>query len=138
MNKEDDKIVKNEINIREIKEILKSYQKNSKSFEAKKINNIINSIYFLLDSKNRKFIIDDPFDGLSQDNKFEMSNLFVKLIKLNINFIILTNDVLSFQFLRNDIYYEKKSKKISTAILKKYDNVFLIDNISEIDNILFK
>jgi hypothetical protein len=138
MNKKDDKIVKNEINIREIKEILKSYQKNSKSFGAKKINNIINSIYFLLDSKNRKFIIDDPFDGLSQDNKFEISNLFVKLIKLNINFIILTNDALSFQFLRSTIYNEKKSKKLSTAILKKYDNVFLIDNISEIDNILFK
>ena len=137
MNTEDKNNHQNKNKKRKIRFALEKFRTKGKSFGARRINNIINSISELIDSGTSKIIIDDPFDGLSQDNKIALSNLFIKLMNLNVEFLILTNDIFSFQYLRNEINCNT-SKKISTAILKKYDENFLIDDITQIDNILFK
>ena len=137
MNIEDKNNHQNKIVKGKIKFALVTFRTKGKSFGARRLNNIINSISELMDSGTSKIVIDDPFDGLSQDNKIALSNLFIKLMNLNVEFLILTNDIFSFQYLRNEINCNT-SKKISTAILKKYDENFLIDDITQIDNILFK
>lgn len=102
-----------------------------KSYGIKRYNKILEVVSDNI-ANTQSFVFDDPFDGMDNNTISKLSNVISQLQNLGVNFLIFTNNIEAYRTIK------LSNGNFSGFIIEKYFNKFIFENITDVDNIIFK